>query len=68
MANNLADQRNINGISDVDIIGAAPSFPSRLKGHYRWQIILRGSRPELLLSKVVVPRGWTIEVDPVTVM
>jgi len=68
LANILVTERDLSGFLGIDILGPTPSFPSRLKGYYRWHIILRGSKPELLLNKIMVPRGWTIEVDPVTVM
>ena len=63
------------GLNDVDILGPLPGFPERVRGHYRWQIILRGSNPRLLLDKIYLrstqnsygksPKGWIIDVDPV---
>jgi primosomal protein N' (replication factor Y) len=53
------------GIVDIKIIGPAPAFIARLRGRYRWQIILRGNNPERLFKDGNVPSGWAIDVDPV---
>ena len=53
------------GITDVETLGPVPAFPSRLRGRYRWHIILRGANPRTLLDKVDIPRGWTVDIDPV---
>ena len=62
----LTTEREALGLSDVDILGPAPAFPARVRGRYRWHIILRGQRPEFLLGRVSIPQGWIIDVDPVT--
>jgi len=53
------------GIADLSLIGPAPAFIHRLRGRFRWQIILRGSEPSALLSQITIPRGWAVDVDPV---
>ena len=53
------------GLFGIDILGPSPAFIQRLRGRYRWQIILRGTNPAALLSKIVIPQGWIIDVDPV---
>jgi primosomal protein N' (replication factor Y) len=53
-----------NGIAGLDFIGPAPAFIERLRGRYRWQIILRGSDPAAFLSSLSFPKGWTIDIDP----
>ena len=75
----LQRQRDIWGLSDIDIIGPTPSFPSRVRGHYRWHILLRGPDPRKLLETIGmkevandalggrrVSKGWVVDVDPVT--
>ena len=54
-----------SGRSDIDVLGPTPAYPSRLRGHYRWHIVLRGPDPRSLLDRVTVPQGWAIDVDPV---
>ena len=56
------------GMSRVDVIGPAPAYPPRLRGVWRWHILLRGADPRLLLDKVPLPPYWTTDVDPVTVV
>ena len=70
----LKKQQQAWGMTDVDILGPTPAFPSRVRGHYRWQILLRGSNPRALLDTVRFRRnegrtgkmkeGWTIDVSP----
>ena len=54
-----------SGTSDTDVLGPTPAYPPRLKGHYRWHIVLRGPNPRAVLDKFTIPQGWTIDVDPV---
>ncbi|MBI2859653.1 MAG: primosomal protein N' [Chloroflexi bacterium] len=56
------------GISGLEIIGPAPSFLSRLRGKYRWQLLLRGREPASILQEMNFRQGWTIDVDPVSVL
>jgi primosomal protein N' (replication factor Y) len=53
------------GISGIDIIGPAPAFVHRLRGRYRWQIVLRGDDLPSFLSRIPFPRGWAVDIDPV---
>ena len=65
MSELLRNEREASGFSDVQVVGPTPGFPTRLRGHYRWQIILRGSDPRTFLASLNIPDGWTIDVDPV---
>jgi len=56
------------GIVDFNVIGPVPAFAFRAKGRYRWQIFLRGSDLTRILSLLTLPRGWTIDVDPVGIV
>jgi primosomal protein N' (replication factor Y) len=47
------------------IIGPVPTFAFRARGKYRWQLFLRGPDSSRVLSQLALPRGWTIDVDPV---
>ena len=64
-ADALLAEREAWGLSEVDLLGPTPAFPERVRGHYRWQLVIRAPRPRDLLDKVRVPRDWTIDVDPV---
>ena len=58
-------ERDSWGLSDIEVLGPMPAFPARLRGRYRWQMVLRGARPRMLLERVQVPQGWTVDVDPI---
>ena len=66
LAGELRRERDTSGRSDIDILGPTPAYPPRLRGRYRWHIILRGPNPRRLLDRVAVPSTWTIDVDPVS--
>ena len=66
MSELLRNEREASGYNDVQIVGPTPSFPTRLRGHYRWQIILRGSDPRAFLAALNIPDSWSIDVDPVS--
>ncbi len=52
----------------VRLIGPVPCFFPRLRGRYRWQIIILAPNPQALLEEMVFPPGWRIEVDPVSLL
>jgi primosomal protein N' (replication factor Y) len=51
----------------IDIIGPAPCFFQRVRGLYRWHMILRGSDPTTLLPEEL-PEGWGVDIDPVSLL
>ncbi len=53
------------GIDDLNLIGPAPAFIHKLRGRFRWQLILRGSEPSAFLSQIPIPQGWTVDIDPI---
>ncbi|MCY3639194.1 MAG: hypothetical protein OXG80_08895 [Chloroflexi bacterium] len=65
MATNLRQRRAEWDITDTEVLGPMPAFPARLRGRYRWHIILRGRNPRELLDKAEVPKGWNVDIDPV---
>jgi primosomal protein N' (replication factor Y) len=52
------------GLTDVQVIGPAPSFIARLRGRYRWHILLAGADGRRVLDSVPLGRGWVVDVDP----
>jgi primosomal protein N' (replication factor Y) len=52
-------------MTEWNLIGPIPAFASRVRGRYRWQIIIRGSNPVQALSDITLPQGWIVDVDPV---
>ena len=64
----LRRNRQISGSTHTDIIGPAPAFPSRVRGLYRWHIFVRGQDPSNLTAGIKLPKSWTVDVDPVSVL
>ena len=61
----ILDERAKEGIINFSVIGPVPTFAFRARGRYRWQLFLRGPDSARMLSQLTLPRGWTIDVDPV---
>ena len=61
----LTSEIESRGIDNISLIGPAPAFIHRLRGRFRWQLILRGAEPATLLSQIPIPPGWTVDIDPV---
>ena len=57
------------GLTDVSIIGPAPGIPPRIRGRYRWNLLLRGRNLHRFLEGLDLPtRDVTIDVDPVDLL
>jgi primosomal protein N' (replication factor Y) len=56
------------GLPGVDLFGPAPCFRRRLRGKYRWQIVVRAADPRTLLADMAFPLGWRIDIDPVSLL
>jgi len=61
----ISTERDARGIDNVSPIGPAPAFVYRVRGRFRWQLILRGSGLATFLSDIAFPQGWTVDIDPV---
>jgi primosomal protein N' (replication factor Y) len=68
MCRSIVSERDRRGIPDLRVIGPAPAFISRLRGHYQWQILVCGAAPVELLSDMAFPQGWILDIDPVGVV
>ena len=64
MARLLITERDSRGVADLSLIGPAPAFFYKLRGHFRWQLILRGAELSSFLSAISFPEGWTVDIDP----
>ena len=56
-------------LPDTDIVGPAPAFMERLRGRYRWQVLVRSPDPRPILRALTaddLPHGWAVDVDPMT--
>jgi primosomal protein N' (replication factor Y) len=64
LAENLRAALARRSLPATDIIGPAPAFFARLRGRYRWQILLRHAEPAEFFTAVQIPAGWRVDVDP----
>lgn len=64
----LRDALNAAGLPVTDLIGPAPAFFARVRGRYRWQILLRSVAPADFLREIDIPAGWLVDIDPVEVL
>jgi primosomal protein N' (replication factor Y) len=55
------------GVRRADLIGPVPAYFRRVRGEYRWMLVIRASDPTSLLPEDL-PRGWTVDVDPVSLL
>ena len=65
MKQRITEERDSQGIADLSLIGPAPAFVHRRRGRYRWQLVLRGTDPSAMLSRISIPQGWMVDIDPV---
>jgi primosomal protein N' (replication factor Y) (superfamily II helicase) len=65
MAQLLMVEKDRKGLPDLRLIGPMPAFVPRLRGHYRWQLVLCGTDLDDSLSDIDFPRGWIVDIDPI---
>jgi primosomal protein N' (replication factor Y) len=61
----LSAEIESQGIADISLIGPSPAFIQRLRGRYRWQLMLRGSELSRFLAPLSIPQGWVVDIDPI---
>ncbi|HEX9897400.1 MAG TPA: primosomal protein N' [Dehalococcoidales bacterium] len=65
MAIRIKEERDRLGLAGVELIGPAPAYIHRLRGRYRWKLIVRGTELSFFLSRIPLPSGWTVDIDPI---
>ncbi|MFQ5472173.1 MAG: primosomal protein N', partial [Dehalococcoidia bacterium] len=68
MVHRLKSARDRLGVANLDILGPSPAFVPRIRGRWRWNVLLRGSDPAIVLRDEPLPVGWTADVDPVSLL
>jgi len=68
LAATLRDALRAAGLPEADLIGPAPAFFARVRGRYRWQMLLRSVSPADFLREIDIPAGWLVDIDPVEVL
>ena len=64
----LQQKAYAQGLTGIDIVGPAPGMPSRLRGRYRWHLVLRGPDLQRFLEGTSFPSGTMVDLDPVHVL
>jgi primosomal protein N' (replication factor Y) len=67
VASDIRLARDAAGRAEPDVLGPTQAYIYRLRGVYRWHVLLRGRDPARILSGIRLGKGWTVDVDPVTV-
>ena len=68
MARRLREECARLGRPNVDVLGPSPAYVPRIRGRWRWNVIIRGDDPAAILPDEALPRGWAVDVDPVSVL
>ena len=68
LAKQLRDTLAHWGLLATDLIGPAPCFFARVRGRYRWQLLLRHPHPADFLRALQISPAWRVDVDPVSVL
>jgi primosomal protein N' (replication factor Y) len=64
----LEQERDSQGLPSTTLIGPSPAFAQRVRGRFRYQIIIRSPDPIPLLYNLTLPQGWSIDIDPVSLI
>jgi primosomal protein N' (replication factor Y) len=67
MASRLKSKIEAEERLQTTLVGPVPCFFSKLRGEYRWQIVLRGPNPVDILRNQKFD-GWRVEVDPTSLL
>lgn len=68
VAAELRVKRDAAGRAEPDILGPTQAYIARLRGEYRWQVLLRGRSPAALLADVRLGERWHVDVDPASLL
>jgi primosomal protein N' (replication factor Y) len=68
LAGHLQTMLAEEGLPVSSLIGPAPAFFARVRGRYRWQILLRHPSPADFLRMLALPADWLVDIDPIDVL
>lgn len=63
----LEQRRRELGI-DVEVVGPSEPYVRRLRGRWRWRLLLRGRDPAALVRDFTLPPDWAVDVDPANLL
>ncbi len=68
LAERLRERIERLGLVDIELVGPAPAFYSRVRGRSRWHIIVKAPEPRDLLFGFEAGPGWRADIDPVDLL
>ena len=68
VATELRLARDTAGRAEPDILGPTPAYIPRVRGEYRYQVLMRGRNPSRLLEGVRLGENWHVDVDPASLI
>jgi primosomal protein N' (replication factor Y) (superfamily II helicase) len=68
LSGKLARLAHDSSLRRVEILGPTPAFVARIRGYYQWQIVLRGPDAQPLVARAEIDPGWTVDVDPMSIL
>ncbi len=51
-------------LPDTAVIGPAPAFMERVRGRFRWHVLVRAPNVHPLLDELGTLPGWIVDIDP----
>ncbi len=68
LVKHLRQEQLKQSLSGVQVLGPTSPYVERIRGRFRRQILLKGRNPSALLESLSTPDGWTIDIDPVSLL
>ncbi|MEO6197470.1 MAG: primosomal protein N', partial [Dehalococcoidia bacterium] len=68
LAHHLRSERERRAMPNLDVLGPSPALIPRVRSRWRWNVVLRGADPAMLLGDQTLPRGWSVDIDPISIL
>ena len=68
MTNELRVARDAAGRAEPDILGPTPAYIPRIRGEYRYQVLMRGRNPSRMLESTRLGDHWHVDIDPASLL
>jgi primosomal protein N' (replication factor Y) len=68
LAGRVEDALAYLNLPDAALIGPAPAFMERVRDRYRWHLLARAANIQPLLDELGPLPGWTVDIDPVSML
>jgi len=50
----------------IYVLGPIPAYPLRLRGRYRWHVLIKGEEVTSILGRIELSAWWSVDVDPLS--